>query len=102
MPRAGGRQAQPSDYCPDFPDGPVADDAPAGVSELAFVARRLRAELAARGRGITELARTADVDRSTVYDLLAGRAYVDTATLARVERAVGRRLWPRTLARDEP
>lgn len=82
----------------EFPDGRVAADAPVGVAEIVEVARRLRDHLERTGTSVSELSRTAGVNRTTVHAILAGRAYMEAVTLARLEAATGERLWG---ARDE-
>jgi len=76
-----------------FPDGRVKRAAPAGVAETAAVARNLRRALDELGMPISTLADASGVDRSVIHDLLAGRKYLNTQTLARLERATGRPLW---------
>ena|GEM_PF-2098938 len=92
VPRRSGELGRPCDWVVDFPDGTVAPDAPPGVVELAGVARRLRA-LTASEFTISGIARTAGVHRTTVHDVLDGAIWIDTSTLARLERAVGQVLW---------
>lgn len=45
-------------------------------------------------RGLRDVARDADLAHTTIRDLLAGHAWPDVVTVARLERALGRRLWP--------
>jgi ribosome-binding protein aMBF1 (putative translation factor) len=61
---------------------------------MAAVAVTLRARLDELEWSISQLAVQANVDRTTVHDLLAGRAYCDVVTLAKLERAVDAQLWP--------
>lgn len=86
---------RPADYLRRFPDGRVPVTAPVGVAEVAAVARGIRSELERRAESVSGLARRAEVDRTTIHALLAGRAYIDVVTLARLERALGVALWPR-------
>ena len=92
VPRRPGELGRPADWFDQFPDGTPSGDAPPGVRELAHVAARLRDVL--ESISVSEFARRARVDRRTMYDLLAGDVWIDTSTLARLERAAGVRLWP--------
>lgn len=96
MPRRPGAIGTPADafVAGEFPDGTVAPGAVPGAVELAAVARNLRAVLDGTGEPISRFAERSGVDRTTVHDLLAGRAYLDVITLARLERGAGTRLWP--------
>ena len=40
------------------------------------------------------MAAAAQIDRSTIYDILAGRSWPDTVTLAKLERHLNLGLWP--------
>jgi hypothetical protein len=94
MPRIAGYPGRPADHVDGpFTTGIVRADAPAGVSELAAAARALEGHLEATGTSVSGFAELAGVDRATVADFLAGRVFIDTFTLARLERAAGRRLW---------
>lgn len=96
MPRRPGAIGTPADAfdAGGFPDGAVRPDATPGAVELAAVARRLRSVLDDTGEAVTHFAERTGVDRTTIYDLFAGRAYLDVVTLARLERGAGTRLWP--------
>lgn len=61
---------------------------------------RLRRHLDGGDDTISGLAKRSGVNRTTIYDLLSGQAYIDVVTLARLEHAVGARLWPETIGRD--
>jgi hypothetical protein len=45
-------------------------------------------------RSLREVARVSGVDRTTIAVVLAGEAWPDVATLARLEVALERPLWP--------
>ncbi|WP_208324041.1 helix-turn-helix transcriptional regulator [Diaminobutyricimonas sp. TR449] len=45
-------------------------------------------------RSLREIARLSGVDRTTIAVVLAGEAWPDVATLARLEVALERPLWP--------
>lgn len=93
VPRRPGTLRPPHDWFDVFPDGALDDGAPPGVVELAGVARRLRRLLDDGTVTVSGLARASGVDRSTIQDVLAGRVWIDTSTLARLEHTVGQRLW---------
>jgi hypothetical protein len=44
--------------------------------------------------GLRELARRAQMSHSSLKALLEGAVWPDAVSIARLERAVGRRLWP--------
>jgi DNA-binding phage protein len=73
--------------------GQLVADAPVGVAEAQALARALRAALDDAEASVSEVARLAGVDRSVIYDMLAGRAYASVLTLSRLERALGCQLW---------
>ena len=95
VPRDAGSIARPAVYVDGpFLTGELRPGAPAGVREIQAVARGVRAALDADGRPVTRVAADAGIDRRTIYDLLAGRAWIDLITLARLEGALRTRLWP--------
>lgn len=94
MPRRAGSLGQPAEFVSGaFPNGKVVADAPVGVVEMVGVARRLRDHLDSTGTSVSELARSAGVNRTTIHDVMAGRSYMDVVTLARLEATTGQRLW---------
>lgn len=76
--------------------------APAGVFEMWVVARRLKAAMEMTGLTVAQFASRAEVDRGLIYDVVAGRVYVNAVTLARLERVAGTRLWPAAEVKHEP
>lgn len=60
---------------------------------VAHIALRLSEELA--GRGLRGLARSANVEHTTIGDLLVGAVWPDLVTVARLEAALGTQLWSR-------
>ena len=75
-----------------WPEGPLSSDAP----PEAIVARAIAVGLsvALQERSVRHLAADADLAHTTIYDLLAGNTYGDVITIARLETALGVRLWP--------
>jgi hypothetical protein len=79
-----------------WPDNPVVDgEIGAGVASAvaasAAIAKRL--ERALRGRNIAAIARDANVARSTIYDILAGKTWPDIVTIFKLQDTLGIRLW---------
>jgi hypothetical protein len=66
---------------------------PAAVVVQAIAATLTR-ELAARKLSRRGLATLSGVNRQSINDLLAGTSWPDVATIALLETALGRRLWP--------
>lgn len=75
-----------------WPDGVFAHDAPEAVAYAIEIARNLAAALG--GRTKVSVAEAADVQRTTIYDLLGGRSWADLVTLAKLDEALGVRLLP--------
>lgn len=75
-----------------WPTGRLASEAPIEVVYAHGIAQRLTDALA--GRSVSGVAFEAGVSRSTVHDLLAGVSCGQVATVARLEGALGVRLWP--------
>ena len=94
MPRRSRSYRTPREWLDDgqWPDGPFAQDAPTAVAYAVEISRRLEASL--QGQPKAALARQADIERTTLYDMLAGRTWPDAVTLAKLEEALGTRLWP--------
>ena len=95
MPRRSVKQRPPCEYTyGEFLDGDVYENAPPGVIEMLFAAQALRNLLDTSDWTIKGLAEAAEVDRSVLHDVLAGRVYINVLTLARLEAATIRSLWP--------
>ena len=75
-----------------WPDGPFTKDAPEDVAVAVAIARAL--DTALEGRNKSEIAKAANIERTTLYDILAGRSWPDTVTLAKLERELSQGLWP--------
>lgn len=76
----------------DWPHGPLVADAPVAAHYARQIALRLLAALGERNR--TEVARVADLSRSTLHDLTTGRTWPDVVSLAKLETVLRARLWP--------
>ena len=57
------------------------------------VAENLRRAMS--GRNISEIARLAQVARSTIYDIVSGTTWPDLVTVCKLEAALEEQLWPR-------
>jgi len=94
MPRRSKGYRSPREWLADgeWPEGTVVEDAPTAVRYAVEIAKRLEGEL--QGRSKTEVARRANIERSTLYDLLSGQTWPDAVTLANLEEVLRVRLWP--------
>lgn len=94
MPRRSQQYATPRDWVEgrQWPDGALLPDAPDVVRYALHISRQLR--LAMAGRSKVDVARSAGIERTTLYDILDGRTWADTVSLARLEIALDARLWP--------
>lgn len=79
----------PRELSPLWPDAP-SDDPVAEVARLLC----LNVRAALEGRSVREFSRVTGVDRTTIGTILAGDAWPDLQTIARLEIALGRPLWP--------
>lgn len=75
-----------------WPDGTLAPVAPEVVQYAMHIIQQLRAAIA--GRSKVDVARRAGIERTSFYDILDGRTWADTVSLARLEIALKTRLWP--------
>jgi len=82
-------RAAPCTHSPDWPDV-ACDDSVAEVARLLAV--RLRGALGEQS--LRDAGKLTGVDHTTIGDVLAGRAWADIATLARLEVGLGADLWP--------
>jgi len=80
-----------------WPAGPFSEDLAAPVRDAAVFAAALsgRLDAALEGRSVADVAREADVARSTVYDLRSGTTWPDVVTVFKLEGALGVLLWVR-------
>jgi len=92
MPRRAGLDGPPCSYLVEgeWPDGRV--EGPPEVHYAHQLAKRLRAAIG--GRSLRDVARQARLDHTTVSAVLAGERWADLITIARLEVALGHRLWP--------
>lgn len=76
----------------EWPEGEFAPDSPTAVAYAVEIARRLERGIADRSK--SAVAREANLERSTLYDLLSGRSWPDAITIAQLEQVLQTRLWP--------
>jgi helix-turn-helix protein len=77
-----------------WPDAEMAAGAPPSASAAQDFARALAAAMDEAGVGQRALAASSGVAHTTIGRILAGTVLCDIGTLARLEHALGRRLWP--------
>lgn len=94
MPRRSSPLAAPRAWMEEgtWPNGAITAGAPAAVPYAAHVARELARAL--EGRNKSEVALAAQIERSTLYDLLAGKKWPELFTIAKLELELGVTLWP--------
>jgi F420-0:gamma-glutamyl ligase-like protein len=80
----------------EWPSSKIAPGTPNAVARAVSVASAVSVALAEAldGRSIAEVARTADVARSTIYDLLSGSTWPDLVTVSKLEDSLETSLWP--------
>jgi hypothetical protein len=77
-----------------WPAADMKPDAPPSASAAQHLARALAAAMAETATGQRALAVTSGVAHTTIGRILAGTVLCDIGSLARLEHALGRRLWP--------
>jgi hypothetical protein len=77
-----------------WPDADLDPDAPPSAPAAQQLARSLRAAMTETGTGQRALAAASGVAHTTIGRILAGTVLCDIGSLARLEHALGRRLWP--------
>lgn len=94
MPRRSGVSGRPRDYMArgSWPHGELVPGAPVAAHYARWISARLEQLL--QGRSQTEVASRADLARSTVNDIVAGRTWPDIVSLSKLEGVLGARLWP--------
>ena len=94
VPRRSQAYRSPRDWLQEgeWPEGTFNPEAPTAVAYAVEISRRLEERL--RGVSKVDLAREAGLERTTIYDVLSGRTWPDAITLAKLEEALGVRLWP--------
>lgn len=95
MPRSNNDQL-PATYVAsgDWPYARLVEDAPVSAHYGQVFARNLVAAMEASEIGLRALGDRAGVSHATISRLLRGRVLPDLGTLARLEVALGRGLWP--------
>ncbi|MCY3631080.1 MAG: helix-turn-helix transcriptional regulator [bacterium] len=74
-----------------WPDGPFQLDFPPEVLLACYLAKRLRAAL--DRTDVSYIARRADISVQTINNIAKGRTWGDLVSIARLERALDKRLW---------
>ncbi len=77
-----------------WPNAHLTPDAPPSASAAQHLARTLGAAMAETATGQRALAAVSGVAHTTIGRILAGTVLCDIGSLARLEHALGRRLWP--------
>ncbi|GAY17243.1 MULTISPECIES: hypothetical protein [Mycobacteriaceae] len=77
-----------------WPNADIKADAPPSASAAQHLARALGAAMAETATGQRALAVTSGVAHTTIGRILAGTVLCDIGSLARLEHALGQRLWP--------
>ncbi|AOS95105.1 hypothetical protein AN480_28470 (plasmid) [Mycobacterium intracellulare subsp. chimaera] len=77
-----------------WPNADMKHDAPPSASAAQHLARALGAAMAETATGQRALAVVSGVAHTTIGRILAGTVLCDIGSLARLEHALGRRLWP--------
>lgn len=81
-----------------WPDGDLIADAPPSASAALHLARELHMAMVESGTGQRALAVATGVAHTTIGRILAGTVLCDIGTLAKLEHALGRPLWPQSPA----
>ncbi|MBD3777679.1 MAG: helix-turn-helix transcriptional regulator [Micrococcales bacterium] len=94
MPRRSSSYRTPREWIADgvWPEGTFEPDSPTAVAYAVEIARRLEQGMGDRSKA--GVAREANLERSTLYDLLSGRSWPDAITIAQLEQVLQTRLWP--------
>lgn len=94
VPRRSTFYRAPADWIVEgeWPTGRFDAEAPEAIGHAVAIAVALAVAL--EGRNKSEVAAGAQINRSTLYDILAGRTWPDTVTLANLEALLGHPLWP--------
>jgi hypothetical protein len=77
-----------------WPDADLEPDAPPSAPAAQQLARALRDAMAETATGQRALAAASGVAHTTIGRILAGTVLCDIGSLARLEQALDRRLWP--------
>lgn len=99
MPRSNGDRS-PVGYLAAgaWPHGQLLPDAPASALAAQRLACALQAAMAETGTGQRALAATTGIAHTTIGRILAGTVLCDIGTLASLECALARPLWPTATA----
>ena len=100
MTRRSGSYRAPRDWVVtgSWPDGVFDPEAPHAVAHAVAIAKALEVALGDRVR--SRVAQDAQIDRSTLYDILSGKTWPDLVSIANLERHLNTVLWPDALPPD--
>ena len=96
MPRRGALRPHPSDYLAagePWLEGTLGGEAPPEARLAQAISRRLHERLEQQGLSLRAAAQLVGTSTTALHDLLHGRAWSGTATLARLERGLRTDLW---------
>jgi hypothetical protein len=94
VPRRSSAYRAPQDWLVSgtWPDGSFDPETPVAVAHAVAISVALTAAL--QGRNKSDVAKAAQIERSTLYDMLNGTTWPDTVTLANLEAILEVTLWP--------
>ena len=102
MPARRGLKTNPRDYLTSdgtWPDGPLADDAPAEARFALGVGQRLKAHCDTNGLSMNAVSRATNVPVQTVINLVTGKTWGDLPIIYRLEAGLGVRFVERRALR---
>lgn len=94
MPRRSERDAAPRQWlvAGEWPEGEFHEDAPDTVAYAVEIAKAL--EKALGGETKASVAASAQIQRTVLYRILEGASWPDSLSVAKLELALGAKLWP--------
>jgi hypothetical protein len=94
MPRRQGAKGSPKELAgTDWPAARVEENSPVWYAQE--IARRL--EEAIGSQSLREVGRLAELDHTTISAVVNGERWADLVTLAKLEAALGVRIWPESV-----
>jgi DNA-binding XRE family transcriptional regulator len=95
MPKRPDLEPRPNQYLEDdgsWPEGPLKVPEKPEARFFMELSRNLRD--ACRGRSKRQVAKDAGISHQTLYDILEGNTWCGVPIVFRLERSLGRSLWP--------